>query len=427
MDLIEVDPVGAQTPQTPLDLLRDPPARVAELVRVVAHGPVDLRCKHHVVPAALQKRLSHNLLRLAAGVDVGGIDEVDARVERPMDDADRVVVVGVAPGAEHHRAKAQRADLHSSSSQRPKFHDRALPQMMPSITTRRHVVGRRTATLGVAYAFFVTMVGTTLPTPLYPIYEVRFGFSELIVTVVYATYAMGVLVALLLLGQSSDQVGRRPMMLVGTCVCRRELDRVSPRLGSRPLAGGPRSFRGSRRGSSPGPQRPPLSTWPPRSAPGRGTLIAAVVTIGGLGTGPLVAGLLAQFAPDALAFHMPFIWACSFQPRWHGADTGAGRGQTRRAAPRASASSASVSRARCAPVFIRAATASFAGFAVLGLFSAVRPPFLATLLQLPSPWLSGVVVCGCSPPATLGQLALELISADSSAVWMRGDGSWLRD
>ena len=37
--------------------------------------------------------------------------------------------------------------------------------MMPSITTRRHGLGRRTATLGVAYAFFVTMLGTTLPTP----------------------------------------------------------------------------------------------------------------------------------------------------------------------------------------------------------------------------------------------------------------------
>ena len=53
------------------------------------------------------ERLADDLLGLAGGVDVGGVDEVDPGVERRVDDADRVVVVGVAPGAEHHRAEAQ--------------------------------------------------------------------------------------------------------------------------------------------------------------------------------------------------------------------------------------------------------------------------------------------------------------------------------
>ena len=48
-----------------------------------------------------------------------------------------------------------------------------------------------------AYAYVVTMAGTTLPTPLYPIYEQRFGFSGLTVTIVFATYAIGVIAALL--------------------------------------------------------------------------------------------------------------------------------------------------------------------------------------------------------------------------------------
>src|SRR5438094_689298 len=86
---------------------------------------------------------------------------------------------------------------------------------MPSTTLRRRALGRRAATIGAAYAFYVTMIGTTLPTPLYPIYEARLRFSELIVTVVFATYAVGVFVALLVLGQSSDEVGRRPLMFVG--------------------------------------------------------------------------------------------------------------------------------------------------------------------------------------------------------------------
>jgi hypothetical protein len=57
----------------------------------------------------------------------------------------------------------------------------------------------------------VTMMGTTLPTPLCSLYEHRVGFGSLMVTVVYATYAVGVITALLLFGQWLDQVDRRPL------------------------------------------------------------------------------------------------------------------------------------------------------------------------------------------------------------------------
>jgi MFS family permease len=64
----------------------------------------------------------------------------------------------------------------------------------------------------VAYVFVSTMVGTTLPTPLYVIYEAQWGFSSGVVTLIFATYAAGVLAALLLLGPASDQIGRRPVL-----------------------------------------------------------------------------------------------------------------------------------------------------------------------------------------------------------------------
>jgi hypothetical protein len=46
-------------------------------------------------PLDLGQRLAHDLLGLAEGVDVGRVDEVDAGVERRVDDADRLVVVGL--------------------------------------------------------------------------------------------------------------------------------------------------------------------------------------------------------------------------------------------------------------------------------------------------------------------------------------------
>jgi hypothetical protein len=109
VDLVEVDPIGGQPPQRVLDLGDDPASRDASAIGVLAHRAIDLRGQHDVVAAGGRgpNRLAEDLLGLAGRVDVSGVDEVDARVERAVDDADRVGVVGVAPRAEHHRAETE--------------------------------------------------------------------------------------------------------------------------------------------------------------------------------------------------------------------------------------------------------------------------------------------------------------------------------
>lgn len=59
------------------------------------------------------------------------------------------------------------------------------------------------------------MLGTTVPTPLYALYADRMHFQVLTTTIIFATYAGGVLFALLAFGSWSDAVGRRPMLLAG--------------------------------------------------------------------------------------------------------------------------------------------------------------------------------------------------------------------
>ena len=66
-----------------------------------------------------------------------------------------------------------------------------------------------------AYAFAAIMVGTTLPTPMYALYGEHMHFPVLTTTVIYATYAGGVLFALLVFGRWSDAIGRRPVLLAG--------------------------------------------------------------------------------------------------------------------------------------------------------------------------------------------------------------------
>ncbi len=73
-------------------------------------------------------------------------------------------------------------------------------------------VSRRVAFWLLALVFAATMLGTTLPTPLYVIYQARWHFSSAMVTVTFAVYAAGVLAALLLAGRSSDQAGRKPVL-----------------------------------------------------------------------------------------------------------------------------------------------------------------------------------------------------------------------
>ena len=59
----------------------------------------------------------------------------------------------------------------------------------------------------------LALIASSTPTPLYSIYAAEWGFSPLAVTEVYAVYAIGVLVALLLTGGLSDLIGRRPVMI----------------------------------------------------------------------------------------------------------------------------------------------------------------------------------------------------------------------
>jgi len=86
---------------------------------------------------------------------------------------------------------------------------------LPAPPGRRNpAVPRRAAFWLVALVLAVTMLGTTLPTPLYVIYQGRWHFSAVVVTVTFAVYAAAVIATLLLAGRASDQAGRRPVLAV---------------------------------------------------------------------------------------------------------------------------------------------------------------------------------------------------------------------
>src|ERR1700760_2480740 len=77
----------------------------------------------------------------------------------------------------------------------------------------------RTLSPKLAYALVAVVISLALfasgtPSPLYGTYRELWGFSSAVLTLIYATYAFGVLASLVLAGRISDQWGRRPVLLV---------------------------------------------------------------------------------------------------------------------------------------------------------------------------------------------------------------------
>src|SRR6266702_3690218 len=70
----------------------------------------------------------------------------------------------------------------------------------------------------VGYVFAVTMAFSTIPTPLYVLYQARDHFGALLVTVIFAAYAVGVMASLFLAGHVSDWLGRRRMIATALAV-----------------------------------------------------------------------------------------------------------------------------------------------------------------------------------------------------------------
>src|SRR5438874_13762054 len=64
-------------------------------------------------------------------------------------------------------------------------------------------------------AWLVLLAGANLATPLYAVYAAKFGFSSLVLTSIFATYAIVLVPALILFGRLSDRFGRRPVILAG--------------------------------------------------------------------------------------------------------------------------------------------------------------------------------------------------------------------
>ncbi|MGW0945660.1 MFS transporter [Streptomyces sp. NPDC002623] len=259
--------------------------------------------------------------------------------------------------------------------------------------------------------FAVCMVGTTLPTPLYGLYQEKFGFSELTVTVVYAVYAFGVIGVLLLAGNASDTVGRRSVLLWGLGCAAASAVCFLCATGLGWLYAG-RLLSGLSAGLFTGAATAYVMDLAPPGGASRATFVATAANMGGLGCGPLLAGVLAQYAPWPL--YLPFVVhlalvVCSAVVVLRLPETVHDLRPLSTVRPQRPGLPAPVR-----PVFGPAAIASFVGFALFGVFTSVSPAFLAQSLDVHNHAVSGLVVALAFFSSTAGQLAVGRVGVGRS-------------
>lgn len=160
----------------------------------------------------------------------------------------------------------------------------------------------------IAAAFLVLMSFTTIPTPLYPLYQEREGFPDVMVTVIFAAYGVGVLIGLLLAGHISDQLGRRRMIVISALLA---LVAAALFISSTavPVLLIARFISGFGIGTLTAAATAHLSElyaigYPKRDQSTAATM-ATVVNTGGLALGPLIAGLLTEWWPHPLT--VPYV------------------------------------------------------------------------------------------------------------------------
>jgi MFS family permease len=255
-------------------------------------------------------------------------------------------------------------------------------------------LSRSAGFVGVTATLVLFMVAAGAPTPLYVVYQERWGFPTSTLTLVFAVYVLGLLATVLVVGALSDYVGRRPVLAAAIAL---EVLALVLFL----TAGGVVTLLTARlvQGIATGAAITTLSAavvdFAPPQARGRAGLVTSVATLLGIGGGSLGAGALVKFAPapTQLVFVVLLVGALA------AAVTTALLPET---APRHAGARASLRPRVGMPAHMRSEFGSIApillaSWALGGLYLALGPSVAAGLLGITDHLVGGLVamlLCG---------------------------------
>ncbi|MFX4294833.1 MFS transporter [Streptomyces bohaiensis] len=267
---------------------------------------------------------------------------------------------------------------------------------------RREEPDRRTVRTA-ALLVVVLTAGAYLPSPLYPEYQQLFGFDDLRLTLVFATFALVSGPALLLGGPAADLVGHQPvlrlsLLLAAAGSCCFALADATPWL----FAG--RVAQALALGAATGAAQALITTHRHPAARIGGPLFASLAFTVGTAAGPALAGLLAEYAPGPLLtpfllhlLMLGWVW-------WRLRTTvpivlapGRTRARWRPTRPRIPAD--------LRPLFLVAGFNGFLAWAVLGIYLALVPALLVRAVGTDDAALTGAVLAAVLICSLAAQLA----------------------
>ena len=259
----------------------------------------------------------------------------------------------------------------------------------PRTGAGQRVAPLRTGRFAGGVVVALLFMGSSLLTPLYELYRSIYGLNALGLTLLYAVYVIGNLAALLFFGRLSDQVGRRPTVLVGLALAALST-LVFLVAGSIGWLFAGRVISGCAVGIGSGA----ATAWITESTPKeRRPLAASTMTafnFAGLMLGPVVAGALVQYAPWpqrlSFAVYLGLIAVVVLLVL-----------AARETLDRAGAERLSLTPRLGVPAgarlaFVAPAAAGFAAMATVGYYAALGPTMLHQAVSVTNHAFSGAIV-----------------------------------
>jgi MFS family permease len=262
---------------------------------------------------------------------------------------------------------------------------------------------------------FALLLGSNLPNSLFPLYARVYGLSPVGVTLLFATYTLLVIPAVLAFGPLSDAKGRRELLIAAIVVAGLAAGLFAAAQAVVVLFIA-QAVQAMALGALQGTAAPTLVEHDPSEQPRRASMAASALTITGAAVGPVLAGLLAQYAalPLRLCYLVEIVVLAIALAAV--AVTIPRRAERQPWRPRRPTVPAEIRRS-----FVVAGISGFVAWAVTGLFLSLIPSFVIMVLKDDNLALAGAVMALMLASSAVTQLAghrLESLAAQTAGLIM---------
>lgn len=247
------------------------------------------------------------------------------------------------------------------------------------------------------------LAASSAPTPLYRLYQQQWGFGATLLTVVFAAYALALLLALLVTGRLSDHAGRRPVISLALTL---QLAAMAGFL----YADGPQWLIAARtmQGFATGMATAAVGAALLDLGRERGTLINSIAPMAGMAVGALGATALMVFVPWPL--HTVYavllaIFLVLLGLTWLTPET-----TERRSGAWASLKPRITVPPQARKALLSVTPVNVAVWMLGGFYLSLMPSLIVTVTKANTPWLGGLVVAALTLTGAVAVLTVRKLS-----------------